>query len=89
MLTESNVEQLIDALKACSLDSDFSNLPGMVYLDRENGFFVTPSEYPDIDMRMGQMIEVVRNFPPLPQGYQHDSIQFGMTFRFPLGCCNS
>lgn len=48
----------------------------------------TPSGYPDIDRRVAQMVEAVRNFPPLPQWYKQGSVRLEMTLRFPDAICN-
>ena len=41
------------------------------------------SGYPDIDLRVEQMISAVGRFPPLPQWYQGPSMQLEFRLRFP------
>ena len=43
------------------------------------------SGYPDIDLRVEEMIRAVGRFPPLPQYIQGPSVWLGFTFPFPEG----
>jgi TonB family protein len=41
------------------------------------------SGYPDIDVRIQQMVEAVGRFPPLPEGFQRPSVELDFDLAFP------